>query len=124
MRMEIILFATVLALAGCAGRTPEPVLVVQPFDSKKTCDDLMAEINANNDRVTQLAREKDMRIVQNTAAGVGGVFIPVLWFALDLKGAAGVELTAMKHRQERLMRLMDKRNCGVSKDESTVAPTP
>jgi hypothetical protein len=61
-----------------------------------------AEIEANNIRVKELADEQGLKVGQNVAAGVAGVFIPVLWFGMDFKGAASKEVAALQARQQYL----------------------
>ncbi|TMJ77971.1 MAG: hypothetical protein E6G79_23690 [Alphaproteobacteria bacterium] len=73
------------ALAGCAGRAPAPVAVVQPTDRYMDCTAILAEVSGNNERVKQLAADKGLKTTQNVAAGVAGLFIPVLWFGMDFQ---------------------------------------
>jgi hypothetical protein len=69
-----------VALTGCMGRPPpDPVPVVQPQDRYMNCTAIYAEVRENNRRVRELGR-------QNVAAGVGGLFIPILWFGMDWQG--------------------------------------
>ncbi len=49
------------ALAGCAGRAPAPVAVVQPTDRYMDCTAILAEVQANNERVKQLASDKGLK---------------------------------------------------------------
>jgi hypothetical protein len=44
----------------------------------------------------KLASENGAKIAQNVATGVIGVVIWPAWFAMDAKGAAGVEMDALK----------------------------
>ena len=65
---------------GLYGPTPpDPVPVVQPQDRYMNCTAIYAEVRENNRRVRELGR-------QNVAAGVGGLFIPILWFGMDWQG--------------------------------------
>ena len=48
----ICLFAT-----GCAGRSPNPVAVVQPTDRFMDCPAIFAEVQANNVKLQELASE-------------------------------------------------------------------
>ena len=57
---------------------------------------VVAEIEANNIKVRELADEQGLKTGQNVAAGVAGVFIPVLWFGMDFKGAASKEVAALQ----------------------------
>jgi hypothetical protein len=100
------------ALAGCAGRAPAPVAVVQPTDRYMDCTAILAEVGANNERVKQLAADKGLKTTQNVAAGVAGIFIPVLWFGMDFQGTADTEITALQSRQQYLSMLADQKRCG------------
>jgi hypothetical protein len=87
------------ALAACAGRDPHPVAVVQPQDAQSDCAMIRAEIEANNVQAEKLAEENHAKIAQNVAAGVVGVVVWPVWFAMDAKGAAGTEMDALKSQQ-------------------------
>jgi hypothetical protein len=109
MRLSILV-AGIAALAGaCAGRDPQPIATVQPTDSTATCAMIVAEIEANNIKVKELAGEEGTKVAQNVAAGVAGVFIPVLWFGMDFKGAASKEVAALQARQQYLTTLATER---------------
>ena len=101
------------ALAACAGRDPHPVSVVQPQDAQSDCAMIRAEIEANNTQAQKLAEENNAKIAQNVAAGVVGVVIWPVWFAMDAKGAAGTEMDALKARQQYLATLAAQR-CSLS----------
>ncbi len=107
--LGIMAFCAVLA--GCAGRAPAPVAVVQPTDRYMDCTAILAEVNANNERVKQLAADKGLKTTQNVAAGVAGLFIPVLWFGMDFQGTADTEITALQSRQQYLAMLADQKRC-------------
>ena len=98
-------------LIGCAGRAPELVPIVQPTDQVASCDQIMAEINANNQRMSDLAGEEGMKVTQNVAAGVVGIFIWPVWFGMDFQDAAGKEGKALSQRNEYLGKLAQER-CG------------
>lgn len=116
----IIVIAAAGFLAGCAGRAPAPVQVVQPQDRYMDCPAIMAEVEANNAKVQQLASDQGMKTAQNVAAGVGGLFIPVLWFGMDWQGTADKETTALQSRQQYLAVLAEQRRCGAPQ----AAPVP
>jgi hypothetical protein len=48
-------------------------------------------------------------VTQNVAAGVVGLFIWPVWFAMDFQGAASTEQTALESRQTYLAALAEKR---------------
>ena len=104
--------AASLVLAACAGRDAAPVAVVQPGDKDLDCPAIQAEVLANNAQVQQLASEEGGKVAQNVAAGVVGLFIWPVWFAMDFKGAASKDETALQSRQQYLAVLAAQRNCG------------
>jgi len=114
--------ALCVVLAGCAGRSPAPVAVVQPTDRYMDCTAILAEVGANNERVKQLAADKGLKTTQNVAAGVAGLFIPVLWFGMDFQGTADTEITALQSRQQYLSMMADQKRCGVEPEPVVPAP--
>lgn len=118
--MRILCVAALAAMvAGCAGRAPAPVQVVQPTDRYMDCTAILAEVTANNDRVKQLASDKGLKTAQNVAAGVAGLVVPILWFGMDFQGTADAEITALQSRQQYLAMMADQKRCG-----EEVAPPP
>lgn len=69
----------------------------------------MAEIKANNQRMSDLAGEEGMKVGQNVAAGVVGLFIWPVWFGMDFQDAAGKEGKALSQRNEYLGTLAQQR---------------
>lgn len=100
---------TIAGLSACAGRTPAPVAVVQETDRHADCAAIMAEANANRAKIAELGSEEGGKVAQNVIAGVAGVFIPVLWFAMDFQGAAGKEGAALQQRNAYLARMAETR---------------
>jgi hypothetical protein len=72
----------------------------------------MAEVQANNIRVQQLAKDQGWKVAQNVAAGVGGLVIWPLWFAMDFQGTASTEASALQSRQQYLGALAVQKRCG------------
>jgi len=114
--------ALCVALSGCAGRAPAPVAVVQPQDRFMDCPAILAEVNANNAKVQQLASDQGLKTTQNVVAGVAGFVIPVLWFGMDFQGTADKETQALQARQQYLATLAEQRRCGEPAPEP--APPP
>jgi hypothetical protein len=106
---KFLAIALAAITAACAGRDPQPVATVQLTDANATCAMISAEIQANNIKVRELAGEEGGKVAQNVVAGVAGVFIPVLWFGMDFKGAASKEVTALQARQQYLTTLATER---------------
>jgi hypothetical protein len=101
--------AVAICLSACAGRDPHPVAIIQPQDQTTTCDMILAEIQANNVYAQQLATENGAKVAQNVAAGVVGLVVWPVWFAMDAKGAAGTEMDALKARQQHFVSLAEQR---------------
>src|SRR5262249_53320114 len=126
--------AVVVGAAGCAGRAPNPVPVVQAQDRYMDCPAILAEVGANNQRLSDLASEEGWKVAQNVGAGVAGLFIWPLWFGMDVQGAAGKEAAALQNRQQYLAVLAEQRHCGEpepktaeepkSKKKKAAAPAP
>jgi hypothetical protein len=70
---------------------------------------ITAEIQANNIRVQELADEQGLKVGQNVAAGVAGLVVWPVWFAMDFKGAASKEVAALQARQQYLTTLATER---------------
>jgi len=73
------------------------------------CPAIMAEVEANNKKVSELATEEGLKVGQNVAAGVAGLFIPILWFGMDWQGTASKEAAALQSRQQYLATLAEQR---------------
>ena len=83
-----------------------------PADTTATCEAFAAEIAANNTRALSLAQQQSNTSAKNVGAAVVGVLIfPPLLLAMDLSGADGVELQALRARNEHIASLMRQRNC-------------
>lgn len=107
--------------AGCAGRAPDLVQVVQVTDQQLTCDQIAAEVSANNARITDLAREEGWKVTQNVAAGVVGLVIWPVWFGMDFQDAAGKEGKALSQRNQYLASIAASR-CGPPAETASIAP--
>jgi hypothetical protein len=108
MRVVITLAFGALC-AACAGRDPQPIATVQPQDTYASCVQITAEIQANNIKVQELADEQGLKVGQNVAAGVAGLVVWPLLFAMDFKGAASKEVAALQARQQYLTTLAAER---------------
>src|SRR6186713_856637 len=109
MRNKLALAMLGLALMGCAGRDPQPLATVQPQDAYADCTMVQAEIQANNIKVKELADEQGLKVAQNVAAGVAGIVVWPIWFAMDFKGAASKDVAALQARQQYLAVLATER---------------
>ena len=102
LRMRVGLWAllgSVLILGACAGRDPEAIQTVQPWDAQASCAQIRAEIEANNIKIKALADEQGLKVAQNVITGVGGLFtFGIAWAGMDFKGAASKDVTALEAR--------------------------
>src|SRR5215470_10149194 len=114
--------ALTMMLGACAGRQPAQIAVVQPQDASMDCTAIQAEVNANSSRITDLSRESSNKVAKNVAAGVAGLFIWPLWFAMDFQGAADKDTAALQSRQNYLGTLASQRHCAMQ--APTLAPQP
>jgi hypothetical protein len=73
----------------------------------------MVEANANRTKIAELGSEEGAKVAQNVLAGAAGVFIPVLWFAMDFQNAAGKEGAALQQRNAYLAWMAETR-CNAS----------
>jgi hypothetical protein len=67
-----------------------------------SCQAIQAESRGNNSKISELGGEQGAKTAQNVAAGVAGLFIWPLWFAMDFQGAATKEIAALEARNAHL----------------------
>ena len=102
-----------MALYGCAGSAPNPVLSYQPGDEKRSCQGLRAEIAANEAEAIRLTSERRQKFRQNVALGVAGAFLIVPYFFIDVKGKESAEFNALLHRNRTLRQFAAAKDCYV-----------
>ena len=112
----------IVGLEACAGRAPAPVAVVQAQDRFADCAAIQTEVLANNARIQDLGAESGNKVAQNVAAGVGGLFIWPLWFAMDFQGTTDKETAALNSRQQYLAVMAEQRRSGGP--APPIAPVP
>jgi len=109
MTLRIAVVVACAGLSACAGRTPAPVAVVQNHDRLSDCQAVMAEIQSNTVQIGTLGSEEGAKVTQNVVMGAAGVFVPVLWLAMDFQNAAGTEGVALQQRNAYLARVAETR---------------
>jgi hypothetical protein len=124
MRQIILSLALVAALGACAGRPPQPVALIQPTDPNMDCAAISIEAQANNAKLQSLGGEQGNKVAQNVAAGVAGLFIWPLWFAMDFQGSADKEEAAINSRNQYLAVMAQQRRCGAPQAARPVALIP
>lgn len=113
-----------LVLAGCAGRTPQPVSENQAGDEQKECALIKNEVTDCQGRISALTQKSANTQGANVALAVTGaiLFFPALFF-MDLSDADKVELEALRKRHNVLVKICADKNCGYDFKEIP-APAP
>jgi hypothetical protein len=124
MHYKTVALICCLSATGCAGRSPTPVAVVQPTDQYMNCAAISAEAQANNAKLQDLSGEEGGKVAQNVAAGVVGLFIWPVWFAMDFQGTAGKEATALNSRNQYLATMAAERRCAIAAPQSPAVAPP
>jgi len=109
--MKLTAICAAALVAACAGRDPAPVPLVQPQDNQASCATIRAELAAGDRRLADLASEQGGKVAQNVAAGLVGILIWPIWFAMDLKGAASTDAAALEDRRAYLGQLYQEKRC-------------
>jgi len=107
---NLVAVMCMLALGACAGRSAQPVSMMQPYDNSLSCEQIQAEIQSNESKARQLTDENNSAHNANIAVGAVGLFLfwPAL-FALDLSDSERVEIQALHDRNMHLASL--QRDC-------------
>ncbi|MGH1402787.1 MAG: hypothetical protein ACRBDL_00940 [Alphaproteobacteria bacterium] len=101
-----------LFLSACGGRTPNPVMIAQYGDQKKSCEALEFEMVNIQGEIQRLLPKTD-KTGQNVALGVAGWFLLVPWFFMDFKNAEQTEYEAYRQRYNHLAVLAMDKKCAV-----------
>ena len=103
-------FLTALILSGCAGKTANPISVVQGKDNSLTCEQLEAELVSLGSAARGLSKQSD-KLPKNVALLAAGAFLIVPYFFVDLSEAEEEELNAVRARHMRIMRIATDKDC-------------
>lgn len=117
--ISIMMLSSLIFLAACGGREPDPVMVVRNEDTNRNCAYLVNEIEVIEHKVHKLLPETDKRF-ENVAYGVAGFytfFIP--WLLMDFKNADAIEYKALRARHAHLSAIATDKGC-----EFTPLPLP
>ena len=107
-----VLGLSLLFLVGCAGKTAQPIRVIEITDSSLTCPQLLAQIYNLERGGAELAGQTDKQ-GKNAALAVAGSLVIVPYFFMDLKQGEAVELNAVRARHMHLSKLYQTNKCGV-----------
>jgi hypothetical protein len=103
-------FFIALILSGCAGRTANPISVVQGKDNSLTCGELEAELVSLGSAARGLSKQAD-KLPKNAALLAAGAFLVVPYFFIDLSDAEEEELNAVRARHMRIKRIATDKEC-------------
>ena len=106
-----VLMAFTIFIAGCGGHTPNPVERYMPSDESKSCNALYAEMSQLDTEIKEKKNDKDSRDTWNIILFVGGFFLIVPWFFMDVKKSHEVEIEAFQARKKALMNIFHDKAC-------------
>ena len=93
--------SSVVLLQACTGRVQETVAALdRPHVRYLNCPAIFAEVRANMQAISDLAREQSVRARRPT------------WMGKEWMGPEGRDLKALQTRQEYLVALAEHKNCG------------
>jgi len=108
-----LMFAVLIFVSACGGRTPNPVMVAQYGDYQKSCKALEFEMMTIQGEIQRLLPKSD-KTGQNVALGVAGWFLLVPWFFMDFKNAEQTEYEAYRQRYNHLATIALDKKCKVT----------
>lgn len=113
MKTKIISSLLIAAtIAGCAGRSANPVMVSQFGDEAKTCQAIRSELTSIENNVQRLVPQTQ-KTGKNAALGVAGLFVWPAWLFMDLSTAEKEEINAFRARHDHLVRIAESKQCKI-----------
>jgi hypothetical protein len=110
-----VLIAILFISNSCAGRQPQPVLITQNGDDKKSCEKIDLELK----NIKQQIEERYPKIKDtdnyNLRVGLFGSLLPPLIplsIFSDIRKADAVELNALQRRNNHLVDVERQNGCG------------
>ncbi len=105
-----LLLSVLIFLAGCAGRTANPIAAYLPGDETRSCKGLKAEIAQLQADMQRILPKTDKGFT-NTLWALGGCVVIIPFFFMDLKDAEKIEFEAMRTRHNRLLVYAAEKDC-------------
>ncbi len=108
-----VMLANMFLFIGCAGRDGNPIPAYRPGDEKRNCISLqteMAQLDADIQRLVPKANKGPY----NTIMFIGGLFVIVPFFFMDVKNGEKVELQACRQRYNSLALFAAQNGCVVA----------
>jgi hypothetical protein len=107
----ISLILAVATASGCAGRTPDPVQVVQASDPYLSCARLGTQLTLAQDDTERLLAEKQKKKRKNMIWTAVSFVIPFVQLAVDRDDTELTELAALNTRQQHLAQVKFHKGC-------------
>lgn len=111
------IFAAII-ISGCAGRTPNPIMIHQYNDDKKSCEALKHEMTFIEDEIQRLMPHTD-KTKKNVALGVTGALFIVPLLFMDLSQAEQIEVNAYRQRYNHLAIIATDKKCETDSQQTT-----
>ncbi|GAI59831.1 unnamed protein product [marine sediment metagenome] len=111
-RLVCLLLVVSITGAGCAGADPNPIAMYLPGDEKKSCSVLKAEVANIGKGIAIRKSRQSKKEGENILWFVGGCFVIVPWFFMDVKGAERAEIDALQQRKDALLVIAADKDCG------------
>ena len=108
-RSYLPLFLLII-LSACAGRTPNPTMVVRPGDEKLSCQYMISEMSEIEAKIQRLLPDSQ-KTGKNVALGATGAFLIVPLFFMDFSDAEKMEVESYQARYNHLARLYNDKKC-------------
>lgn len=117
MKKFVATLVVMSLLAGCAGRSANPVPIQQYGDDSKSCAALEHDLRFVEGEIRRLIPDTH-KAGKNVALGVTGIFFLVPLFFMDLSQAEQVEVNALRQRHNHLLVLAKDRGCAIKEQAS------
>jgi hypothetical protein len=110
-KLMCIALSCLIFIAGCGGIAANPADKYFPGDEKKSCTALFAEMQNLDENVVVHNQQRVDRDHWNGLLFVGGFFLIVPWFFMDIKGSQEVEIEAFRARKDALKIIYAEKDC-------------
>ena len=108
-RSYLPLFLLII-LSACAGRTPNPTMVVRRGDENLSCQYMISEMSEIEAKIQRLLPDSQ-KTGKNVALGATGAFLIVPLFFMDFSDAEKMEVESYQARYNHLSRLYNDKKC-------------
>ena len=100
---------------GCAGRTPQPIMIEQSQDSSLTCSQLGKTLEQIMVQINGLYSEGKSRRKNTRLFGYLSYIFPPATLLKDFKKADKVEIAALNKRHNHLVKIAREKGCRTNK---------